>query len=204
MKRDLEHPSMNLPRSQDEAFRAGLWGAPFCDVDEYEVAMITQGTTPYIPSRPTLFVVVDFIGPHQEKYLRMYNWAYDEKLEWEECYRMGRVLRFLFWAFDCAGLTDSRAFVIGKGLLEGGRMQVEKYRLGKVGDRYDSRKLVTHIRRLIEQTSDFKSVNRKPSEIEKDLIEYAHREQKTKPAGPFSMTVETGEVFKKWTKKPGA
>ncbi len=202
MSSNLEHRTMNLPRSQDEAFRAGLRGAPFCDVDNYEVAMITQGTTPHVPSHPTLFVIVDFIGPHQEKFLPTTYWAYDESLELEECYRIGRVLRFIFWLFDLVGLSDDRSLTIGGNLMHAAKAQVTAHKAGTMDDRYDSSKLITHFIRLLKKITDFDSIGKTHDQIAEDLQKYAHRIIETKNEGPFAITVESGESFKKWTPKP--
>jgi hypothetical protein len=201
MNSDSELPLTGSPRSQDEAFRAGLWGAPYCNVDDFEVAAVPYGVTPHIPSRPTIFVGVDFIGPHQEKYLPTTYWAYDAKLELEECYRIGRVMRFIFWLFDVADLSESRARVLGTSMMQAAKLQVEKHRDERVAHRYDSKKSIQHFRRVLEQTTDFKQVGRSSQEIETDLAAYAARVVEGKVGGPFALTVESGEPFKKWKRK---
>ena len=164
------------PKTQHEAFRAGLRGAPFCDIDHYEVVMaVPDSGTVAAPTRPTIFVKVDFIGANQSKWLRTTYWAYAEDLPLVECYRIGRVYRYILWYFDLVDVNEERGDVLGAALMQAGLDHIEKKRAKILAERYDSSKLTTHFRRMLDNKVIPHISGKSALEIEKDMISYAKR-----------------------------
>jgi hypothetical protein len=177
------------PKTQDEAFRAGLRGAPYCDVDLYEVVMaVPEAGTLDAPKRPTIFVIVDLIGENQTKWLRTTYWAYAKDLVHDECYKIGRVLRYILWYFDLVGVDEKRGTLLGIALMQAGLQQIEKHNAKRVADGYDSTKFVTHFRRMLDNKVVPLPPGRSAVEIEKEMLAYAKRKSAITPLGPNSFS----------------
>ena len=173
------------PKTQDEAFRAGLRGAPYCDVDLYEVVMaVSEAGTLDAPKRPTIFVIVDLIGENQTKWLRTTYWAYAKDLIHGECYRIGRVLRYILWYFDLVGVEEKRGTVLSSALMQAGLQQIEQHSAKRVADAYDSTKFVTHFRRMLDNKVIPLPPGRSAIAIEKEMLTYAKRKSAVTRLGP--------------------